>query len=298
MVTPETFDSHIKFLTRNYNIISLSDLCDIMKEEKSFPERSMVITFDDGWRDNYEYAFPILKKYNAPATIFLSTAYIASNKIFWPESLINFFTSDEEMNIQGMENSTPPLPSHLLDIARRLNKIGGKRCIDHVVELIERIKELSPSERNNLLKTLIGLESDNGVEVIEDRVFLNWNEIKEMNAHNIDFGSHCVSHEILTRIETNDQIYELTESYNILKEKIPKPLNCLAYPNGDFNEKIKELTQKAGYKCAVTTKAGQVSGNERDLFALARINIHNKFSQGFFGSFSKARFSCHIHGLF
>jgi len=86
-VSMENFEKQILFLKENYSIISGEQLADIITNKRLFPPKACLITFDDGWRDNYTHAFPILKRYRVPAIIFISTDYIGTDKMFWHEKL-------------------------------------------------------------------------------------------------------------------------------------------------------------------------------------------------------------------
>ena len=87
IVDTQVFEKQIKFLTKNFNIISCNDFSNKLIHNNNFRSSSCLITFDDGWQDNYRNAYPILKKYNVPALIFPATDYINSNKLFWQEAM-------------------------------------------------------------------------------------------------------------------------------------------------------------------------------------------------------------------
>ena len=97
-----------------------------------------------------------------------------------------------------------------------------------------------------------------------------------MKDYNIDFGSHCVNHEILTMIDGDDQAYELKESFNILQERLKMPSMSLAYPNGNYDDNIKKMAKQVGYYCALTTNVMRES-NDDDIYSLNRINVHDGF---------------------
>ncbi len=297
VVLSNLFDAQMKYLQDNYDIISLKELCDRIGANEEVTRRTVVITFDDAWRDNYVYAFPVLKKYNIPATIFIPTGFIDSNNVFWPERLINYFRMDNVIDAQTLEKLSKLVSTETCGL---LNKLGPEykksKSEYYVTDLIKNMKCLAPTDRDALLDIILGHEPEDGSMDEASRILLNWREIEEMKNFNIEFGSHCVNHEILTMIDKDDQVYELTESNRFLKEKLSVPSISLAYPNGNYDASIKELARKTGYYCALTT--GSAGGPEDgDIYSLNRINIHDGFCRGLLGGFSKALFFCHIHRL-
>ncbi len=184
-ITPETFERQMLFLKRNhYNVLPLENLADLIRDKKRTPPRTIAITFDDGYKDNYIYAFPILKKYNLPAAIFV------------------------------------------------------------IIDEIGRLDRLS------------------------------WNEIRAMQDSGIvTFGSHTLGPVPLINIKSEQDLKkQIFNSKKILEEKLGGPINAFSYPEGRFNNRIKELVVSAGYKFAVATNPGKKFAND-DIFALKRLRI-------------------------
>ena len=110
-VDSSDFEKQIRYLIKTHKIISLEELTKILIEKKSLQKRTAVITFDDGYKDNYINAYPILKKYNIPATIFLTTGHINSDKFFWWDRLgyILLNTKLKKINLEGFGIILPSL---------------------------------------------------------------------------------------------------------------------------------------------------------------------------------------------
>jgi peptidoglycan/xylan/chitin deacetylase (PgdA/CDA1 family) len=193
-VTPEEFEKQLQYIKENYKVISLEEAVEYIQTDIENISGSIVITFDDGYRDNYRHAYPLLKKYNFPATIFLVSDFINSNSS----------------------------------------------------------KYLSPSE------------------------------IDEMKGNNISFGSHTISHRILTRLKNEEIIREIRDSKDILESQLGQKINSFAYPVGtraDFNDEIMEIVRTSKYACACSNVYG-INGNNADIFALKRVGIET--SDNFF----------------
>jgi peptidoglycan/xylan/chitin deacetylase (PgdA/CDA1 family) len=292
MVTLEsTFDKQMKYLKNNSNVISLNALIGYLKDKENPPPRSIIITFDDGWRDNYLFAFPILKKYDLPVTIFLSTDYIGTSKTFWLH-VANFILQAKALTSQKMT-----------DILNRFKQIRPeeKRAIVQSFAsadvFIEKLKRIKPEIQEKIIIEMIKESNIRMTEIDNRRWMLDWEEIKKMGENQIFFGSHGHSHRILTYLNLAELKKELTQSKRAIEEKTKRPANFFAYPNGDYTPQIKELVKETGYLCGCTVEKTRKKQDEIDLFALPRIGIHEGMSTGVRGKFSKALFACQVAGL-
>jgi peptidoglycan/xylan/chitin deacetylase (PgdA/CDA1 family) len=298
-VSRQFFDDQMAYLAGNYNFLSLESAVEILQNKRPLPRSSVIITFDDGWRDNYLHAYPILKKYNVPATIFLATDYIDTGKIFWflqvglilTDSILPWDKLVDIFEKVRRENKNSPS-------AKRLSR----RDIDSIKgdydKLIEKLKELDNRVVEKIIDLMIkesGLYLDKG---ISKRWMLNWDEITEMSKDNIDFGSHSQSHRNLTSLRTDEVRSELAESKRIIEHRIRNRVSVFCYPYGDYNDEVRHLARKAGYDCAVTTRQYEKSTRKSDVFALDRVGVHDGMSVGPGGKFSKAMFACHLRRLF
>lgn len=138
-VKPQTFQKQMRYLyEKNYNVISLSGLVDFLKTKNEIPGKTIVLTFDDGYRDNYFNVFPVLKKYNFPATIFLTTGFIGkmipnSSNIFLPAL---DWSQIKEMHKSGLIDFEPHTVSH-----KKLTKISLEKAKEEILESERTIEE-------------------------------------------------------------------------------------------------------------------------------------------------------------
>jgi peptidoglycan/xylan/chitin deacetylase (PgdA/CDA1 family) len=295
IVSRQVFDKQISFLAKDYNLLSLENLMELLQNNKPIPKRAVVITFDDGWRDNYLYAYPILKKHKVPATIFLATDFIGAAKIFW-------FLQLELLLAEG--NLYPEKLAHILEKVKEENKASlsaqdlSLLDIDSIKgdpdKFIERMKQLDFEIIQKIIDGMIAEGGLSSEKWRKKRWVLNWDEVIDMNRNNIDFGSHGCSHQILTSLSLDEVERELVQSRKVIEERIGKKICLFSYPNGDYNSKIKKLVQKSGYNCAVTTRRYEKLSDQLDLFALKRINVHEGISVRPSGKFSKAMFALHL----
>jgi peptidoglycan/xylan/chitin deacetylase (PgdA/CDA1 family) len=282
-VTPEVFEKQVAFLSRRFKVISLGKLSDLHQSGMPIPKNCAVVTFDDGWRDNFENAFPILRRYNIPATVFLATDFIGTNNILW------FYLAGKVI-----EKANIP-PDRLSAILRR----GIEREASSGVagDMIEALKAL---DHESILTVIHEIASEAGIPETDlhpdDNMMLNWEQVAEMSRGGIEIGSHGCSHRILTHLEQAEVKRELTCSKEIIESKLGRKIDIFSYPNGDYDSKIKDLVREAGYALAVATRGNTEDKGMIDIFALKRVGVHQDISLNPNGNFSGAMFAFHISG--
>jgi peptidoglycan/xylan/chitin deacetylase (PgdA/CDA1 family) len=233
---PVVFEQQMQFLAQYYRVLPLSDLV-ARSQHGDIPERAVAITFDDGYRDNYEFAFPILRKYQHPATVFVATGVIGTGKVLWHDKIFDAFrfaTAPRTHRATG-EAQQQDL-KEALDTARTLY---GQEQQRWVAEVEERLKPCFPPGYSQHM--------------------LNWEQIREMRGAGIEFGSHTVTHPVLSRIPHDEMLRELRESRRHLAEQLDAEIVAFAYPNGktpDYNDEVKTALRQYGYSYAVTTRPG------------------------------------------
>lgn len=270
IVQPDTFKRHLKFLQKHFKIEEIDEFYNSISQCKSTYNPPCLITFDDGWIDNYLYAFPILKNMNVTATIFLPTAYIQKNDLFWQEKLCHLLyrfikkhshEADYLLSNYGIKSINTSSSSLKNEIQQFVNELKSKPY-KYVYDLIQSI--------NNIL------ESTKEEPHID--YYMNWDQIREMSKFNICFESHAHSHKILTRLENDDVKDELLKSAEIIGRELDKVIRYIAYPNGDSNTDVQKIAHNSGYLLGFGTEPGLVSNNT-NFYNIKRINIHEKKSR-------------------
>ncbi len=261
-VHPRIFEKEIQFLIENgFNILPLEQLLDMVCNERIAHPLSISITFDDGYKDNFKYAYPILKKYNIDATIFLTTRYIGrawpfhkARYAIWNTDFPNFF-------VRGLGNT------NISTVKDRL--IAMPKIEVFLDELCEAEKDKLVNDLLNDLEVSLPLNFDNCYT-------LSWKEIEEMNRHGIMFGAHTETHTNLTKLPESMALDEIRNSKNEIEKKIGTQCTLFSYPNGAFNPNICKLVKSAGFKFAVSASPGLVSSRPNPL-AINRIPVHDNF---------------------
>lgn len=269
MVTPESFSLHIGLLQNLFTIIKLSDWIQHKREGVPLPAKACAITFDDGWADNYQYAFPILKEMEVPATIFLVADMIGTEKCFWPERLAHIMNTISSRYPQYWAH--PELawlqqnPEHY-----RLNQTPPTS--DEISALIACVKDYSDQEihdRLTRIEDVLQLDTNNNPASL-----LNWQQVSEMVSSNlVDIGSHTCSHVRLNENTPAAQMRaEIINSKQVIGKHIGKAINIFCYPNGDHCPQAIELVIQH-YGGAVTTQSGW-NTQHANIHMLQRIGIH------------------------
>jgi len=253
----EDFERHVKYLNKHFKIISLDECINILKEHK-IEDNYLVITFDDGYQSFYKEIYPIVKKYNIQVTIFLPADFIGSKKLFWFDLVRVCF---EEKNTDIFKKSIDDI----------------KLDMDSIIGYLNKMKE---DEKIKRVFKIIGEDTINNYNKIEKYHILNWEQIKDMDGNLVCFGSHTMSHPILTKIPLEKARNEIFSSKEELEKKIGKKIKYFAYPNGDhsdFNDEIVKILKEADFACAVTTIDGYCEKGD-DLFKLKRKVVDGNFS--------------------
>ncbi len=250
------FERQMDYLKRNYNAISLGEFVDCCIKKKNPPKNSVIIRFDDGYKDNYTNAYPILKKYNLPAVIFLTTRPIEKKELLWWDKTAYIINRTKKSNL----------------ILKGFGRYSLKNKKKTLKKIQSRLKGL-PEDKKNLMIEMLSEKLK--VKIKNKDICLDWNQVREMRKNNISFGAHTSTHPILTHLPLKMAEREILESKRIIEKNIKEEVGFFSYPNGensDFNKDIKKILKKAGFKCALTYIAGRNSIRS-DLFELKNIFV-------------------------
>ena len=268
LILLNTFEHQIKFIAEKYNIISLKQVVEGMKNGNSLPENPAVITFDDGYKNNLTLALPILQKYRVPATIFLTAGYIGSKEILPLDEVYLVITHPKNRSpITISEIGLGPL---LLDSEEAILK-SYYECV--------RVLKSFPTKEQKIYLALLKemLESDyEKRDIVEEFRLLSHEEIEKLSKSGlIDFGAHTVSHEILTNISLEEAENEIIGSKDIIEKYLDEAITFFAYPNGteaDYNNEHIKFLEENKFICSVTTvpKLNTIKDNP---YRLGRMSI-------------------------
>jgi len=285
-VTTSVFRGLLLFLHRHYDVVTLVDLAE--KVESKAPRRKPLcaLTFDDGYMDNYTNAFAILREMQMPATVFLTAGLIGTTRLLWNDAISIAFASISQ---------SPRAKGQL----RRLLSTGEasstecrhwQRAIEDssVRPIVEQLKTWPHAKIRALISKLEPYVISAGAQGNTCRM-LTWSQVREMRAAGVSFGSHTLSHCILTVEDGQTVRREIQQSKSLIESKLGSPIDTLAYPNGEYNEKTIRIARQAGFRMALTLQKEYVSVRSNPM-RLGRFLINQRDVASPAGHFSSALF--------
>lgn len=269
-VSPESFDRQLGFLKRHFHVASPEQFVAQLQRGEAFADATCLITFDDGWRDNLTNALPLLRKHAVSAVIFLPTDFIGTDRCFWQESLARQLHRLQRAHRDGSSAASAVITKYNLS---RVFVGDGEELKQRIHDYVRALKVRSDQEIDAMMTAVVAAVGPDK-EDHPDR-FLTWDEVITMARAGATFGSHAVSHRILTRLPKEEVIRELETSKREITARAGLDVQLLAYPNGDCNQDTAEAARRTNYTAAFTTAHGTVIAND-DPFLLRRINIHDR----------------------
>jgi peptidoglycan/xylan/chitin deacetylase (PgdA/CDA1 family) len=250
-------------IRRRFNVISLDDLRAWLAGSAQLPRYPALITFDDGYADNFHHAYPVLAAHHVPAVIFLTTGYIERSIPFYWDFAAYCFAHT------STDSATLPVTG-----SQQWTTDQNRQTV--LNEWLESLKKLPDVEKQRHLDALPALLNVSVPDETFAGMHLTWDQVREMVTNGITMGSHTMSHPILTRISLDEAELELRGSKQRIEEETGQKVTGLAYPNGgqsDFSTSIQHIAQKLGYDVAFTLLRGPTSRQEvrRDPMVIRRL---------------------------
>jgi peptidoglycan/xylan/chitin deacetylase (PgdA/CDA1 family) len=291
LISIETFRRHLlEARAAGYAFCSLDHALEVMAGRRTSARDLCVITFDDGYRDVYRYAFPVLREMGAPATIYLPAGYVGTERRFDHDRLFHMaqvLTAKKQRPLyEGLPAFAPELLEPILTAA-----LSPSAALDAF------IAEHSSSDLQDLIGAL-ERQLGGGPELVpEQGDVMSWDEAREMAAAGVDFGAHTVNHAVLTLVDPAVAVREIIESKQIIERELGRPVTSFSYPNGWYSDGIVAALVRAGFRAAVTTEdlVNRIGG---DPFALKRKVLWENFSIGMTGEYSAYLTGCHFDDVF
>jgi peptidoglycan/xylan/chitin deacetylase (PgdA/CDA1 family) len=250
----QNLDKGLAALSKHYNFISMDQAVAMLTGKEPLKPYSIVLTFDDGYRNNITHALPVLQKHNATATFFLSTGQIERREPFWYDRLdyaIQHLRKDQHVTFAGQDFSFRP---NQTEISRTTFTALRKTIKANKLPYFETMKKVAlianTLEANADCRLSDIFEEDHSTAVI------SWEEAKWATNQGFTLGSHTVDHVLLDQLDEISTQQQLIVSKKIIEQQTGGQCLHFCYPNGNWNKKVVSLVKEAGFITAVTTEQG------------------------------------------
>lgn len=263
----EAFDRQMRFLRERYAPVSLDDVVEAVVDGRPLPSLAVAVTFDDGYRDNHQYAFPVLRKYGIAGAFYITAGCVNKGEPMWTSRLRYYFMATRQSRLalggpepRVLDLTTPAARhrsfAHTIAAIKSAGKVrGGAIFAD--VEARLAVTDLAP---------------------LRD-CMMTWSEIEDMGKGGQTIGAHTLTHPNLPGLPPEEALAEIAGSKSLIEEKVKGPVLHFAYPNGrgvsHFNEPVREMVRKAGFLSSVTSINGPVYRDD-DPFTLKRLGVYRK----------------------
>lgn len=255
--TPEAFDQQMKYLADNYRVISVLELLDFCRVGTALPPRSVLLTFDDAYCDFAEHAWPILKRYRLPVTLFVPTAFPDHpERMFWWDRLYQAVSRTTRRD----DLRTPLGRLPLATASQRLRMF--RRLKDYV-------KTLPHREAMVLVEQVCAAL---GAPEPEPSV-LSWEALRRLAREGVTPGAHTRTHPLMNRVSPEEARAEAAGSLCDLEREIGSAPPIFAYPSGGFSDEVVRVLEREGFALAFTTGRGINDLRTADRLRLRRINV-------------------------
>jgi len=263
-MTATSFEQQLRYLVRHFRVSPLRDVVQALHGGRALDARTVVVTIDDGYEDFREHAYPLLRRFEVPATLFVVTRFVDGDYWLWFDAvhyvLLQTARSRCALPIDGgiLQLDLSSMPAR-----QRAWSAIGERCLamdgagrETVIQTLQRELQIAIPERP--------VPAYRG---------MTWDEIRGLDRELIDIGSHTCTHPVLSRCSAADIAREVGDSRRIIERRLGRPVEAFCYPNGepaDYDERAVLAVKQAGYRCATVAHGGPIVSTA-DPYRLERI---------------------------
>lgn len=274
-VSRKNFRKQMAYLSRNFNVLSLDAAIECLYGGGHLPKNSVVVTFDDGFKDNYTIGLPVMRKHNIQAIIFLTTSLIGSSSPAWRHRLhlgLQFSDAALITTALSMLNGafSPGQMSALTELLGRGDRTAlADRFLDYMAE------KNDSGETKKIADTLIRELCLSRVFRMPDARIMTWEDAREMLRHGISFGPHTMTHPILSSIPLEFAEREITSSRDEIERRLGVKVRHFAYPSGlknDFTNEHKNILSRLGFLSGLAVGWGY-NNPDTDRYSMRRMAI-------------------------
>ncbi|MHA1564881.1 MAG: N-acetylneuraminate synthase family protein, partial [Alphaproteobacteria bacterium] len=263
-ISRSRFDKEMRILRDARPIVTMADIAAAHRGERDLPHGAVAVTFDDGYRNNYEIAWPVLRHYAIPATIYLTTGYIGTGKVMWTDRLEAAILAAPKSSVT-IETRDRARTYELQSIAQKIEALNNIKAI---------CKRLPNSVKDQVVDDVC---RQLGAQDMPDHPlyrFMNWDQVREMNASPLtSFGAHTITHASLLKVPEDRMRHEITQSIATVSQQLGAPCHDFAYPEGlasDYNDTVISHLRTLGIDHAPSAIDGTNQIGHTDPFHIRR----------------------------
>jgi peptidoglycan/xylan/chitin deacetylase (PgdA/CDA1 family) len=269
------FREQMTIVRRRYHPLTFRELLEYLDADEAPPRNALVVTFDDGYDDNYRVAFPILQELGVPAVFFVSTGYIESGMPYAYDWLVHILCTTREARVR--------IASLDLDAAVP-DAMADRRAL--AAEILDRMKTMSALDQ---LETIRSLSEAFGIPRVShaDCRPMNWDQLREMHAAGMEIGSHGVGHHMLAKLPPAEMTHELQGSQAALTRELGVEAVSISYPVGGhdaFDDDVIAAARAASFRIGCSYVSGDNPGRPANRFDLRRIHVESDLDAAWFSA--------------
>ena len=257
----DMFDRQLAFVKKHFNVINFRDVLQIHEAENDIPPNSLILTFDDGYADNYTQMLPVLESHGLTAVVFLATHYIETGELFWVDKLAFAVNRCSPCRLSFLSDR------YVFDITDG-NREQVRRKIGHLcatVDFSEHMQIMQELDEQVEIKL-----SEEDYELARP---LTWGEVAALEKAGVEIGSHTVMHGFLDRMSFPEIERELRESKEAIDKQLSEPAITVCYPAGKYTREVLDLARQCGYKYGCSYRHGTAVYSSDLQFVMPRIHV-------------------------
>ena len=245
--TAAEFDAQVGLLKKRFHMVGLAEAQDLAADPSRLRHTHVLITFDDGYRDNHDVALPILRSHGVRAAFFLATGFVGTNRIPWWDQVGLMLRKTRAASIRL---------TYPRSVSWDLAAVPRERVIREVLRLY---KHRDTEDADRFLNELEAACEVKRPHEAAERLFMTWDEARALRDAGMGIGSHTHRHELLAKLSPEEQMEECRRSREIIREQLGITVDALAYPVGSresFSEVTLRCLREAGYRTAFSYYGG------------------------------------------
>jgi peptidoglycan/xylan/chitin deacetylase (PgdA/CDA1 family) len=262
------FADQMKHLSATRNLVSVPQIAAAYQGRYTLPENAVAVTFDDGYLNNYLVAWPILEKYGVPATFYLATGFIGTDRMIWTDRLEHAILNTQTHSIKLLENGVEATYKTHTEEDR----------IKAFTTIKTLCKTLPDGERLRVLASVFR-ECNSDAEDTEHPLyaFMNWDQVRKMfSSPLIDFGGHTIDHVSLTKVPKNEMQRQIKSSIETVSQELDEKIDLFSYPEGqekDYDDTVIDTLKSLGIDHCPTAIAGGNDLKTTSPYELKRVMV-------------------------